>query len=64
MIELYRCCGSEKLGTDFCQLLIGQMKEKQHLLNEENSKLEKETRKAKAESEKVSRELSDIKRKL
>lgn len=61
---MYRVGGSEKLGGDFAQMMMQQVKEKQRLLADQNSQLEAQNGKIKAEGEKVTKELTDCKRRL
>lgn len=51
LLEVYRNGGSEKIHSDFGQIILGQINEKQKCLVEENTRLEREYQKHKSDSE-------------
>ena len=53
MLEVYRNGGSEKIHSDFGQIILDQVNEKQKCLVEENSRLERDYQKYKSEAERA-----------
>ena len=63
-MEVYRNGGNQKMNSDFGQIILDQINEKQKLLVEENTKLERDYQRYKSESEKYKKEIDILKENL